>query len=154
MQRRRGRILGLVFALCSAAAGCGGDEGGATDGFVGTWNYTSGTSTSDCTGQPTTMMLTGSTTISKGISSPLVVVDDGCTLLLDVTGTTASARPSQQCSETSQGVNTTLKFKAYSFTVNGIVADESGSADVAVTGPGGAINCTYTSTGKLMKVSK
>jgi hypothetical protein len=149
-----GRTLGLLVVCAAVTGGCGGDDGGGVDSFVGTWNYTSGTSTTDCNGMPATMQLSGSTTISKGIASPLVVVDGTCNLLLDVTGTTASARPGQQCSETDQGVNTTLKFKAYAFTVNGIVADESGSADVSATGPGGSINCTYTSTGKLMKISK
>ena len=48
----------------------------------------------------------------------------------------------------------TLKFTAYTFTVNGLVADESGSATVQLSGPGGSVNCNYTQSAKLMKVSQ
>jgi hypothetical protein len=146
-------ILASVAAL--AAASCGSD-GDGTDDFVGTWNYTSGTSTTNCgPGTSSTEMVTGSTTLMRGIASALVSVDDGCTIALDVTGNTASARPGQQCSVTEDGTNVTIRFDSYTFTINGIVADESGSATLMGTGPGGVIvNCTYTMSAKLMKVSR
>jgi hypothetical protein len=148
--------LGLVAIFYAASlAGCGGgDDSGGVDGFVGTWNYSSGTSTTNCGGQSETDMLTGGVTLSKGVSSPLVSLSDGCNLLLDVTGSTATARPGQECSMTKNGVNATAKFTAYSFTINGIVADESGSGTLMASGAGGSVNCTVTSSGKLTKVSK
>jgi hypothetical protein len=148
-------LCGVALAVVLGVAGCGGGEDGASvDNFVGTWNYTSGTSTTNCGGQSQTDMLTGGTTFSKGISSALVSSADGCTLQLDVNGSTASAKSGQECNQTSQGATVTLKLTAYTFTVNGIVADESASATLTGNGPGGTVNCTYTSTGKLMKISK
>jgi len=87
----------LVLAMCFAAlggSGCGGDEGGA-ELFVGSWMITSGTETLQCQslGVNDTSPVTGTTTISKGIDSPLVVVEDGCTTKYDVNGATASRPP-------------------------------------------------------------
>jgi hypothetical protein len=151
--------LAKVFAIgvvALAAVGCDdSDEGGGdTMKFIGTWMYTSGTSTSNCGGTSETEQLTGNVTIQKGVSSPLVSVDEGCSIALDVNGNTAQSRPGQECSQTEQGVQLTFKITAYTFTVNGVVADESGSGQISATGPGGSINCNLTSTGRLTKLSQ
>ena len=126
--------MGMVMGLAFAGLGCGEDGGDPTP-FIGAWKYTSGTSTSNCGGQSTTDMLTGNVTLMKGVSSALVSISDDCTLALDVNGSTASARSGQECSNTAGGVNFTLKITAYSFTVNGVVADESASANVELCRP-------------------
>jgi hypothetical protein len=147
--------MGMIMGLALAGLGCG-EEGADATPFVGAWKYTSGTETTNCGGQSTTDMLTGNVSLQKGIASPLVSVDNesGCNLALDVTGSTASARSGQECMVTESGIAVTIKITAYSFTVNGVVADESRSASYQFSGPTGNVNCTYTSTGRLMKVSQ
>jgi hypothetical protein len=151
----RASVLAMVIAGALAVVGCGGDdEDGGSGSFVGTWKYTSGTETSNCGGQSSTDMLMGNVTINKGISSPLILVDGNCSLLLDVNGSTASARPSQECVGISGGNSVTLKVTAYTFTVNGTIATESQSATAQVATPGGSVACTYTASGMLMKISQ
>ncbi|HEY0714898.1 MAG TPA: hypothetical protein VGF45_19615 [Polyangia bacterium] len=153
----RTSILGLVLAAgLSMVVGCGDDGDGGADlaKFVGTWKYTSGTGTTNCGGMSETDQLQDTVTINRGIDSPLVQVSGTCTLKMDVTGMTASARSGQECSVTENGVNVTIKTTAYTFTVNGIVASTSGSATVQASGPGGVANCTYTETGAMMKISQ
>jgi hypothetical protein len=144
-----------IAAVALTAVACDdSDEGGGTSQFIGTWKYTSGTSTSNCGGTSETEQLTGNVSIQKGVSSPLVSISEGCTIALDVNGNTASSRSGQECSANEGGVNVTVKFTAYTFTVNGVVADESGSAQISASGAGGSINCNLTSTGKLSKISQ
>jgi hypothetical protein len=145
-------VLGAALAM-SGLLGCG-EEADNSEQFIGSWSYTSGTATSNCGGNSTTEQLQGTVSISKGVSSPLVSIEDGCTLAMDVNGTTASARIPQECSRTEQGLNLLVKYTALTFTVNGIVADQSGSATVQATGPGGVVNCNVTITARLMKVSR
>jgi hypothetical protein len=145
-------VLGAGLAMATLA-GCGGDED-TTSQFVGAWKYTSGTSTSNCGGSSETEQVSGTLTINKGISSPLVSVDGNCTLAMDVSGATATARTPQECVQVIDGTNVTVKFTAYTFTVNGVVADESGSATAQISAPTGNVNCNFTQAAKLMKVSQ
>ena len=148
------RGLLVVGAVAFAGStGCGGDED-TTGAFIGAWKYTSGTSTTNSGGITETDQLQGTITISKGVSSPLVMIDGTCTLAMDVNGNTASARIPQECNQTEGGNNLNIKFTAYTFTVNGVVADDSGSATVQLSGGGGSVNCNYTQSAKLMKVSQ
>jgi hypothetical protein len=146
-------LLAMVAVALAAGTSCGGDEDTA-GAFIGAWKYTSGTSTTNCGGSSETDQLQGTVTINKGVSSPLVMIDGACTLAMDVNGNTATARIPQECNRTEGGVNYNIKFNAYTFTVSGVVADDSGSATVQLSGAGGSVNCNYTQSAKLMKVSQ
>jgi hypothetical protein len=150
--KRSGLILVAALAM-GGLVGCGGDED-STGQFVGSWKYTSGTETYNCGGTSETEQVQGNVTLNKGIASPLVMIEEGCNLAMDVSGATASARIPQECSTTVDGFNATIKFTAYTFTVNGVVADASGSAMIQASGAGGTVNCNFTQSAKLMKVSQ
>jgi hypothetical protein len=151
-------LLALTLGLGSLGCDMSGEDGPAPeDEFVGTWTYTSGTRTTSCgAGAAQTEVLTGDppTILMRGISSPLVMIDGSCSFALDITGNTASARPGQQCATTANGASITFRLDSYTFTVDGIVADESGSLTVSATGPGGIVNCTRSQSGKMMKIAR
>jgi hypothetical protein len=148
------RILGIL-SLTVAFMGCGsGDSGGHDDAFVGTWQFTSGTTTTTCAGQSETEISAGNLTLSTGISSDLVMMEDDCSLRFDIVGDTASLLPGQVCSTITNGASVNLTFTAMTFTVNGLMADLSRSCTITVAAPSGNIACTYTETAKLQKVSK
>lgn len=148
------RWLGTAALVSLLCLGCGGGDGENLDQFVGTWQYTSGTVTTNCGSGSTTEQQSGNTVFSKGITSDLVSVADQCTFKLEVTGNTASTAAGQTCAVVESGVNFTLTVTAYTFTVSGTVADESFSATLQAAGGTGVINCTLTSTAKMQKVSK
>ena len=136
-------------------AGCGGDDDDNLDRFVGAWNYTSGTVTAQCPDQPARIgKLEGTVSLNKGTSSPLVWVDDGCILALDVDGNRATVRSGQQCKRTAKSSSITTTFGAYTFTVNGAVADVGGSATTTLSSGTVTLDCTYAYAGALIRVSK
>ncbi len=149
---KRGLVLLTALAV-TGLVGCGGDED-TTGAFVGAWRYTSGTSTTNCGGTSNTDQVSGTVNIMKGVAAPLVSVDDSCTIAMDVNGSTATARIPQECSQVIDGNTATMKLTAYTFTVNGLVATESGSATLQIAFPTGNVNCNYTQSAMLMKVSQ
>src|SRR5436190_1615306 len=90
---------GVSAAALLAALGLWGCGGGSDDtgAFVGSWQYSSGTMTTTCQGQgPVVNQLSGTVTVSKGISSPLVIVNPTCTLKITPNGTAATLDPAGQ----------------------------------------------------------
>jgi hypothetical protein len=155
----RGVSLALFATLGIAGCGSSEDDGGA---FTGTYQYLTGTRTLTCPtlGQDTSQ-LTGTLTIGKGITAPLVVVlASGCTLNLDPVGTSATLRANQMCPPMTVvlgGVTVTETdvHQGGNVVVNGASATiaESGSATL-VDGTGATAVCTFTMNGTLNKVSK
>lgn len=133
-------LLALGTLVSLGAAGCDGGSSDSVDRFVGTWMYSAGTETTKCADVVETDQLSGNLTLNKGIESALVVVFERCSVKLDVKGSTASLKPGPACTFVEQGVNVSINFQQYSFTVNGLLADESSSASLSATGPKGAVN--------------
>lgn len=151
------------------AAGCGsdglstgdaGNNGDKGDGgknlqlFIGTWQPTSGSETLNCTGQPQTDSITDNTIWQMGTTSDLVQPPDssGCPLLANVSGNTATALPSQSCTESMSGLTLVLTVKSYTFTVaaGGTTATESASGTAVTTGVA-ALSCTVTESATYKK---
>ena len=156
---------GVSAAALLAALGVAGCGGGSSDDntslFVGSWQYSSGTETVTCQGQPpVTNQLSGTVTVSKGVASPLVIVGPSCTLKITPNGTSATLDPGQTCPPTSGVTNDgtpyteTDTYQSGSFTVNGITGTVAESGTALLVGGGQSITCSFTENGTLNKVSK
>jgi len=153
-------VAALLASL--GLAGCsGGDDG--TDNFVGTYMYLTGTRMLTCPtlGGSQTDMLTGTLTIGKGTSAPLVVVlASGCTLSMDPMGNSATLRPNQVCppQTISIGGEAATEIDTHqggNIVVNGNSATIAESGSAQLTGSSGATAvCTFTMNGTLNKVSR
>jgi hypothetical protein len=139
----------LAAAGCSDADGDGEDPASNAQ-FMGAWRYISGMSSTDCVGD--SEPLAGTVTISRGPAASLMSMEASCTLALEVQGNTASARAGQSCMQTDQGRTFTVAITAYTFTVDGTEAEKRGSGTARLNGPGGPVDCTLTSMGRLQRV--
>ncbi|MEP6654830.1 MAG: hypothetical protein ABJA82_15815 [Myxococcales bacterium] len=165
-------ILSLVVAgMLAGPSGCGSDsKSGAPDGgggspdagggkdlsrFIGTWKPTSGTLTTTCAGQSSTDAVTDNTVWAAGISSDLVQTDGSCALMANVTGSTASALPSQSCTQMSGTTTATLSTTAYTFSLSadGQTATESGSGILSGNSGGVAVSCSISITAAYQKIA-
>ncbi|MEO5768377.1 MAG: hypothetical protein ABIS92_08500 [Polyangia bacterium] len=158
-------ILSLVVAgMFAGTSGCGSDSKSATldggDGkslsrFIGTWKPTTGTGTTTCAGQSSTKPVTDNTVWAAGVSSDLVQTDGSCALLANVTGSTASALPSQSCTQMDGTTTATLSVTAYTFSLSadGQTATESGSAAITGNIGGVAASCSFLITAAYQKIA-
>jgi hypothetical protein len=147
-------ILMSLVAL-STIASCGSSDGKDTDKFVGTWKFTSGTSTVNCPGLAAdTQPVTGNITVSKGATSDLVVVKDDCSLKLSLAAaTTADALPSQSCTTVDATGTEVDTFSSVVFsTSDGATAHLSMTLTAALTGGGSSLTCTVTQSADLQKL--
>jgi hypothetical protein len=136
----------ILAGVLSAAAGCS-----STDDFVGSWKYTSGTSTITCSGEdPITDNLTGNITINEGSSSDLILVDAECSLKLSMDGDKASLDGSQTCVNSDGSL--TVTFTAFTFKVDDTTAHLSSSGTASVNVGGSTVNCTISASGDLEKL--
>ncbi len=147
------RIAAVTF-LTFALAACGGSGEDATEKFVGTWSYSSGTNTIKCPGEDAvTDVQTGTRTVEKGTDSDLLTTssDGVCTLRLNLDGNVASAIAGQQCSDASDGTAVTANFTSFILRAEGPGLSVSGGANITVTTGGMTTACTTTVTGTLVR---
>ncbi|MEO7035806.1 MAG: hypothetical protein ABI548_17860 [Polyangiaceae bacterium] len=152
-----GKSSGSSGATGSAGRGSSGSSsgGGTATGnalFIGTWTITSGSTTVDCTGTPTTDPLTGNDIWAAGTDSDLVLdPDTSCPIKADITDRTASAQPGFTC--TTSGTDSSgspytsvLKADDYSFVVssNGKTATGMLSGTATYTEDGTSVPCTFS----------
>jgi hypothetical protein len=153
--------LGLLTVLFTPVlAGCGGgdDAGGGTGAFIGMWQYTSGTTNTQCPmiNVNNTDQLAGQKVpIAKGIDSPLVYSesDTNCTWKMTVSGSVASISPGQSCMFTDNGITFTGTYTAGTFTITGTTGLFSGTLSAMANVNGSIVNCTSTGSGGLSKIS-
>src|SRR3954469_15036647 len=155
--RRAIKMLGLASVLSLSA--CGGEGGERFERFLGTWRVNAGTVTTACPGYPSnTGALTGSASWSAGISSDLVSMNalTPCSLMADVTGSTASGLPGQNCTD-SDGVGgtATSTFAGYTFVLSpdGHTATENSSGQITFVDQGVTLLCSFNETGSYQKIS-
>jgi hypothetical protein len=151
------KMLGLVFVLALSA--CGGGESDERFGrFVGTWRATAGTLTTVCPGyQPQTNVLTGNAVWSPGVSSDLVSTPSfiACTLMADVTNSTASGVPGQACTDSDgTGLTSTVTFTGYTFVLSpdARTATENASGQITAIAGGVSVVCSFNETGSYQKI--
>jgi hypothetical protein len=144
-------------------AGCGSGGGGAVDAsppadktapFVGSW-VAAGSLKFAC---PTLMVdmtqaiSNAGQTITKGTDSDLVVSTflQGCSVKMNVSGSTATILPAQMCTLMVMGFQAMGMFSSGQMMVSG----DAGSFMYAGTGTfAGSVPCTFSATGTLVKGS-
>jgi hypothetical protein len=134
--------------------GAGGATADATTPFVGSWTFDSGSVTPMCTGVTVAAItLTGNAVSITRIDASHIGFsfsnsELSCNVDFTVSGTTATAEPSQTCSISVMGVSTTFDVSSWVLTESGntISMTVSGTAKVAV------VNCTPSGTGMLGRV--
>jgi hypothetical protein len=141
-------ICGLGVAGCSSAS-----SGGGTANFVGTWKYTSGTTTANCQGMTTSDPVTGNETVTKGSASDLVVSDTNCAFNFSVSGGTATAQPGQSCTTQLSGGTLIETVSSLVFTTSdGKTGHVSGTFNATESSGGSSVTCTVSLTGDLQKL--
>ena len=155
-----GRFLAPLLAAVSLWAGACSSSGAATDKFMGTWTFDSGTITGTTACMlPNPVDLKGETlTLVKGMTSDLVSTLQSafgtCTLNLDVSGSVASAVAGQSCAFTvTTGLGPIMvTFSVSSWTVTTTDGMSMTTAATAI-GQGLASSCTLTLSGAGTKHS-
>jgi hypothetical protein len=143
-------ICGLGLAGCASSSAAGG---AATDNFVGTWKYTSGTTTTNCQGTTSSENVTGNETITKGSASDLVVSDPSCAFNFSVSGGTATAAPGQSCTvQVAGGTGMETASSLVFTTSDGKTGHVSGTFNVTESSGGASVTCTVSLTGDLQKL--
>jgi hypothetical protein len=121
----------LVGALAAMAVACGSSGGEDVTSWVGNWN-TTGTQSTTCGGVSGTTQISGIDVIAAGSKSGTIsTVADGCTLIWDVSGSTATLESGQVCTVTVSGVNVTVNWTQSSATLSGttITGTNTGSTN-------------------------
>jgi hypothetical protein len=153
----------LVLAVVAVAvAGCGGGGGSSTSKFVGTWQYASGSFMLTFTGQAPepAQQVTGTLTLSKGVSSDLVYNATPCLFNFTVVGTNAMINAGATCTTTEFDSNTGVNFSltlqpiAWNLAVSGNLMTETGSGNCSAVESGSTFPCTFTQTATLNKISQ
>jgi hypothetical protein len=142
--------------------GSGGGSGGSppvdpTTDFTGSWKYTTGTSTAQCTGNNETKQLVGTFfKLKRGTDSSLIFLIENptCSLKMDLNGNTASFRSGTSCSYAQGGAS----FKLELGDGGSIVTTGPNNASVGFAGTitatgGSTIVCTYTINGMATRFS-
>jgi hypothetical protein len=140
----------------AGGAGMGGTSTPAApdlSAFTGTWKYTTGTEVANCGAQNFTEQLSGNFKIEKGTDAPLVIIDDSCVLKMDPSGTTATLRAGQTCTEVTMGNSATLMVNAGSMVVTGTTATINHSGNLTLILNGASVACRYTVNGTAMKIA-
>ncbi len=167
-----GKTLALVLAL-TGLVGCGDDDGGAADAqkFLGTWTYTGGDVTVSCPGDllkgrmPKVPLANQTFTLAKGTNAPLVYTRSTggtgtCTIDIDASGSTASARAGKTCDfsigntipELPANLTPRLTIQSWTLTsADGVSGTVQGTGKVEVMLFGLSVMCTATEMGTATK---
>lgn len=154
----RGAVVLWVMLAAAAPMGCGGDED-TTAGFLGEWQFSSGTFNTQCPsiGVNSIDQLTGDKfRIGRGVDAPLVYSepDTNCSWKMTANGNVATVMSGQSCTFTEDGITFTAMYTAGTFTTTGTTALYSGSMSATANVNGSVINCMMTGSGGLSKISQ
>jgi len=143
----------VLFALF--VIGCGADP---AQRYTGTWSFASGTDNVSCPNGTTAAKLTGNVTIKRATDGGLVVLDpEGCNFAYALDGDRAKAS-GKSCSfpvpELGQGVTAAVVYDSITLTTSdGKSMDDSFSGTVAYQSSSGTLDCVFSGTATLMKLS-
>jgi hypothetical protein len=147
------RIAWLAFALL--VAGCGSDPAAR---YMGTWSFASGTDNVSCPNGTTAAKLSGNVTIKRATDGSLLVLDpEGCNFTYELDGDRAKAS-GRSCSfpvpELGQGITAAVTYDTITLsTSDGKSMDDSFSGTVAYTSSSGTLDCVFSGTATLTKLS-
>jgi hypothetical protein len=145
----------FLASLLFFAVGCSSDP--ATP-YLGTWSFASGTDNVSCPNGTTAAQLTGNVTIKHATDGSLLVLDpEGCnfTYALDGDSAKTSAR---SCSfpvpELGAGVTAAATYDTITLTTSdGKSMDDTFSGSVVYNASTGMLNCIFSGTATLTKLS-
>jgi len=154
----RNARFAFVFAFASAfaaLAGCGADPAAP---YVGTWSFASGTDNVSCPNGTTATKLDGNVTIKRATDGSLLVLDaEGCNFTYQLDGDRAKTS-GRSCSfavpELGQGVTAAVTYDTITLaTSDGKNMDDSFSGTVAYQSPSGTLDCVFSGSATLQKLS-
>ncbi|HEX2569201.1 MAG TPA: hypothetical protein VH877_06530 [Polyangia bacterium] len=162
------RVHGLGVGLALLLSGCGafsGNGSGATNSYIGSWLYFSGTESQTCDdGTAPTMPLQGNAlTITQGASSSELVVQEGpCQVTFVIGSSGATLTHEQECTFSGTGSNSggTFTYTAnISFTQSSLVYNNDSDLRIAQADrrilqyPGKRLDCEVNTNGSLQKLN-
>jgi hypothetical protein len=125
----------------------------AVSAFLGTWQFTDGTSLNDCNGgQPTVETATGRFDLTRGLDAPLLYVEGQCTFRLDVAGDLATYRTAPSCTFADGATVITLTPIAGTIQVGGATATLKATFSALVDAPGGRGTCRIELNARATRV--
>jgi photosystem II stability/assembly factor-like uncharacterized protein len=146
----------VSFALLAlVAVGCSSDP--ATP-YMGTWSFASGSDNVSCPNGTNSTALQGNVTIKHATDGGLLVLDpEGCNFTYEIGADRASAS-AKSCSfavpELGQGVTAAVTYDSISLaTHDGKTMDDTFSGTVTYTSSAGALDCIFSGTASLNKIS-
>ena len=145
----------LVALVAVVWAGCGADP---AQPYLGTWSFASGTDNVSCPNGTTAAKLTGNVTIKRATDGSLLVLDaEGCNFSYQLDGARAKAS-GKSCSfpvpELGQGVTAAVTYDAITLsTSDGKTMDDSFSGTVAYSSSSGTLDCVFSGSATLQKLS-
>jgi hypothetical protein len=148
------RIAGLALVLL---AGCSSAADPAQP-YMGTWAFASGADNVSCPNGTTSTQLQGNVTIKHATDGGILVLDpEGCNFTYALDGERASAS-AQSCSfavpELGAGVTAAVTYDAITLaTHDGMKMDDTFSGTVVYTSSAGALDCIFSGTATLNKLS-
>ncbi len=147
--------IGLLALIASVLVGCGADP---AQHYLGTWSFDSGTDNVSCPNGTTAAKLSGNVTIKRATDGSLLVLDpEGCNFSYELDGDRAKTS-GRSCSfpvpELGQGVTAAVTYDAITLaTSDGKTMDDSFSGSVTYSSPQGALDCIFSGTATLTKLS-
>ena len=144
----------FCFALV-ALAGCGADP---AQRYMGTWSFASGTDNVSCPNGTTAAKLSGNVSIKRATDGSLLVLDpEGCNFTYTLEAERAKAS-GKSCSfpvpELGQGVTAAVTYDSITLaTSDGKSMDDDFSGTVVYTSSAGTLDCVFSGTATLMKLS-
>ena len=148
----------MRFAICLLLAGCTSPNEPPGGEFLGTWSFASGTNSVACPTGTTEQPVTGKITIKRALDADLVVLDDeGCNftyMLRGLTATTHDKSCDRPAPELGAGVTAATTFSFITLDVSdGRNMNDTFGGQVAFKSSAGKLDCTFSGTAKLTKVS-
>jgi hypothetical protein len=135
--------------------GCSADP---AQPYLGTWSFASGTDNVSCPNGTTAAKLSGNVTIKRATDGSLLVLDaEGCNFNYQLDGDRAKAS-GRSCSfpvpELGQGVTAAVTYDAITLsTSDGKTMDDSFSGTVAYSSSSGTLDCVFSGSATLQKLS-
>jgi hypothetical protein len=149
---------GIRFvALLLFVTGCGAAD--PADRYMGTWTFASGTDNVSCPNGNSAAKLSGNVTIKRATDGSLLVLDpEGCNFTYALDGQSAKTN-ARSCTfpvpELGAGVTAAATYDTITLaTSDGKSMDDTFSGSVVYNASTGMLNCVFSGTATLTKLSE
>jgi hypothetical protein len=145
-----------IVCLSLLLAGCGADP---AQRFTGTWSFASGNDNVSCPNGTTAAKLTGNVTVKRATDGSLLVLDpEGCNFTYALDGESAKTN-ARSCTfpvpELGAGVTAAATYDTITLaTSDGKSMDDTFSGSVVYNASTGMLNCVFSGSATLTKISE